>query len=330
MIGLRSTVVRRVGPALLLATSAAPLLAQNLVTGDASIVFPSSQVQLLFDGAYFTEGPAVAPDGSVFFSDITVTNATDMEAGHIWKYDPATGATTIFRSPSGMANGILFADQGRMIVAEGADFGGRRITRTDLTTGKSVIIAGLYEGKAFNAPNDLALDEEGRIYFTDPRYLGHEPVEQPVEGIYRIDPNGTVTLLAGELDKPNGILVSPNQRILYVACVGGTQQAIFAYDLAADGSVSGRKELIDFSPGAGPDGMTIDVDGNIYAARSFQPRGIYVYAPDGQQLALIPTPEQPTNVTFGRGSGSRTLFITAGRSLYSVEVKKDGYHAGRW
>jgi gluconolactonase len=322
--------IRMALAALCLLCIPAVLQAQDPVEGDTTIVLPGSQVELLFDGAFVTEGPAVAPDGTVFFSDITPTASTGMEAGHIWRYDPATGISMVFRSPSGMSNGIIFDDQGRMIVAEGADFGGRRVTRTDLKTGKSTILAGLYLGRTFNAPNDLALDEQGRIYFTDPRYFGHEPVEQPVEGVYRIDPDGSVSLLVTEIDKPNGILVSPDQRTLYVAAVGGTDQAIFAFDLDLQGSASGGRTLIDFSPDPGPDGMAVDLDGNIYAARRAQPMGIYVYSPEGQQLALIPTPEQPRNVTFGRGGTSRTLFLTAGRSLYMIEVKKEGYHAARW
>src|SRR2546427_4239784 len=116
-----------------------------------------------------------------------------------------------------MSNGIEFDEQGRMVVAEGAGFGGRRITRTDMKTGKAVILAGLYNGRPFNSPNDLVLDARGRIYFTDPRYSGYEPVEQPVQGVYRIDPDGRVSLVAANAGKPNGIAVSPDQATLYVA-----------------------------------------------------------------------------------------------------------------
>ena len=300
----------------------------DVVTGDPRVVTPGSRVELLFDGAMFTEGPAVAPDGSVYFSDITFTSDSGMQAGHIWRYDPASGETTVFRSPSGMSNGIVFDRHGRMVVAEGADFGGRRITRTDMATGKAVILAGLYEGRPFNAPNDLVLDEAGRIYFTDPRYVGHEPVEQPVTGVYRIDPDGAVSRVVDDVDTPNGILVSPDQRTLYVASLasgGSGGQALIAYDLAEDGSVSYRETLIDFTPGRGPDGMAIDVEGNIYASRPSLPRGVWVYAPDGSRLAHIPTPEQARNVTFGRGPKLRYLYITAGRSLYGLEVKIDGF-----
>jgi gluconolactonase len=294
----------------------------------------------LFDDAYFTEGPAVGPDGSVYFSDITVTYSTNMQAGHIWRFDPSTGLATIFRSPSGMSNGIIFDLEDRMVVAEGADFGGRRVTRTDMETGQSVILVGLYNEKHFNAPNDLAIDEKGSIYFTDPRYLGHEPIEQPVQGVYRIDPDGTVKLVVSDAGKPNGILVSPDQSTLYVASLDNGsvgdlpegmsahrgRHALLAYDLRADRTVAFREEIIDFSSGRGPDGMTIDVDGNLYLT---QPNGIDIYSPQGELLAEIPVPDLARNVTFGRGDTINTLYITAGGSLYRLEVKRAGYHPPR-
>ena len=184
---------------------------------DSNAIFaPGAELEAVFSDAHFTEGAAVAPDGTVYFSDITFTDQTDMKAGNIWKHDPETGETVIFRSPSGMSNGMKFDAQGRLVIAEGADFGGRRITRTDMKTGKSEIIAGLYNGKPFNSPNDLTIDEQGRIYFTDPRYAGHEPVEQPIFGVYRIDPDGSVHLVVTDAGKPNGVAVSPDQKTLYV------------------------------------------------------------------------------------------------------------------
>ena len=193
----------------------APTLNGNAADSDP-IIAPGAELKELFNDAHFTEGPTVAPDGTVYFSDITFTYETDMQAGHIMRYNPETGETTVFRSPSGMSNGMEFDAQGRLVIAEGADFGGRRITRTDMETGKSEIIAGLYNGKPFNSPNDLTIDEQGRIYFTDPRYAGHEPVEQPIFGVYRIDPDGSVHLVVTDGGKPNGVAVSPDQKTLYV------------------------------------------------------------------------------------------------------------------
>ena len=299
-----------------------------------AVVPENAKLEVLFDGGFFTEGPAVGPDGLVYFSDITTTSLTGMQAGYIWRYDPSTGATTMFRSPSGMSNGIIFDSAGRMIVAEGADFGGRCVVRTDMATGKSTIIAGLFNGKSFNSPNDLALDEQGRVYFTDPRYVGHEPVEQPVFGVYRIDPDGTVSLIISDAGMPNGIVVSPDNKKLYVASIDFSTEsplnAVLSYDLAEDGSVASRRVLVDFAPDYGPDGMAVDVKGNLYLARPSKTPGIYVYSPDGHEIGLIPTPNPPSNVAFGRGPTGTTLYVTAGSNLYQIELDVEGYHAARW
>src|SRR5262249_59465095 len=124
--------------------------------------------------------------------------------------------TRICRWPSGMWNGLKFDADGNLLAAEGADFGGRRVTRTDMKTGKSYIIAGLFDDKPFNSPNDLTIDEKGRIYFSDPRYLGHEPIDQPVQAVYRIDPDGSVHRIITDAGKCNGVAVSPDQKTLYV------------------------------------------------------------------------------------------------------------------
>ena len=156
-------------------------------SGDPSFIASGAKLELLVNGAdhgiVFTEGAAVGCDDKVYFSDITFSSAPGSKvegggilAGVIWVYDPKTKETKAFRSPSGMSNGIKFDAECNMVNAEGADFGGRRIIRTNMKTGVAAIIAGLYNGNPFNAPNDISIDEKGRIYFSDPRYLGHEPV----------------------------------------------------------------------------------------------------------------------------------------------------------
>jgi gluconolactonase len=319
------------------------------------IVPADAKLEKLFESRVLTEGVSVAPDGMVYFSEITFSHvARDeqgaIEAGHIWKYDPATGKTTIFRSPSGMSNGIKFDAQGRMVVAEGADYGGRRVTRTDMATGKTHIIAAMFEGRPLNSPNDITIDQKGRIYFSDPRYLGYEGLDQPVQAVYRLDTDGTLHRIITDAGKPNGVCVSPDQKTLYVvsndngatsidrlANVVAAQadkveiplrkgnMALMAYDLAADGSAKFRKTLVDYSPFDGPDGLICDKDGNVYAAVRAENRpGICVYAPDGKELAYIPT-EIPTNVGFGRGKDSNLLYITAGSSLYRIRLNREGY-----
>jgi gluconolactonase len=323
------------------------LLAALAGSSQSPIVPPDAKLEKLFDGGLvLTEGVAVAPDGMVYFSDITFSHVSReklgrLEAGHIWRFDPNTGKTSIFRSPSGMSNGLKFDADGNLLAAEGADFGGRRVTRTDMRTGKSTIVAGLFEGRPFNAPNDITLDEKGRIYFSDPRYLGHEPIDQPVMAVYRIDPDGSVHRIITDAGKPNGVCVSPDQKTLYVVSNdnGSTgigrvpasaplrkgRMALLAYDLAADGSAKFRKVLVDYAPQDGPDGLVCDAEGNVYVTVRDETRpGICVYSPEGKELAYIPT-ELPTNVGFGRGKEARTLYITAGRSLYRIRLNKEGY-----
>jgi len=311
------------------------------------IVPSGAKPEKVFDGGLvLTEGVAAAPDGMVYFSDITFSHVSRekngvIEAGHIWKFDPNTGQTTVFRSPSGMSNGIKFDAAGNMVVAEGADYGGRRITRTDMKTGKGYVIAGLFEGRPFNACNDITIDEKGRIYFSDPRYLGHEPVDQPVMAVYRIDPDGSIHRVITDAGKPNGVCISPDQKTLYVVSNdnGATgferlpkdapthkgRMALMAYDVLPDGGAKFRRMLVDYAPQDGPDGLVCDVDGNLYVAvRDVTRPGVVVYSPEGKELAYIAT-ELPTNVGFGRGRESRTLYITAGKSLYRIRLNKEGY-----
>jgi gluconolactonase len=309
------------------------LAAGSLLAQTSPIVPPGAALETLYEGGVFTEGPAAAPDGTIYFSDIT-GSARSKDAGHIMKYDPATGAVTFYRSPSGMANGIIFDLAGRMVVAEGADFGGRRVTRTEMTTGRSESLASLFEGRHFNSPNDVTVDANGRIYFTDPRYVGHEFIELPVMAVYRIDPDRTVTMVIADAGKPNGVAVSPDQKTLYVASGdnGATgplprgvtplpgRSAILAYDLAADGSAKFRAVLAPM----GADGITVDTAGNVYAAIGTP--GVAVFAPDGREIARIATPVPTTNVELSRGNGPSYLYITGGKGLYRIRVNAKGWH----
>lgn len=320
-------------------------------TGDRSILPRGAKLELIWDeGCTLTEGVAAGHDGMIYFSDITFTGPCKdpsglyLQAGNIWKLNPKTGEVTIFRSPSGMSNGLKFDADGNMIAALGADYGGRMLIKTDMKTGKSYILSGLYEGKPYNALNDITIDEKGRIYFSDPRYAGHEPIYQPGYAVYRLDPDGKVTRIVTDAGKNNGVLVSPDQKTLYVVSndngwfdfirldkgekTHNAAHVLWAYDLNEDGSATNRRELINFYPYSGPDGMIADVDGNLYLALRRENRpGIGVYTADGKkELAFISTgKELPTNVGFGRGRDSNLLYVTSGKSLYKIRMKKNGY-----
>jgi gluconolactonase len=319
--------------------------------GEASVLSADSKLMKVFDGGcVLTEGVAAGPDGFMYFSDITFTTMCKDEsgkypqAGNIWKYDPKTGEATVWRSPSGMSNGLKFDADGNLIAALGADYGGRMLVKTDMETGKSYILSGLYDGKPYNALNDVTIDEQGRIYFSDPRYLGHEPIFQPGYAVYRLDPDGTVERIVTDGGKTNGVLVSPDQQTLYVvsndngwfdfmrlkegeAAPAQGHHVLQAYDLAADGTASNRRVLVDYHPYSGPDGIIADVEGNLYAAVRAENRpGVAVYNPEGKELAFIPTGEElPTNVGFGRGDESNVLYVTSGKSLYKIKMAKEGY-----
>lgn len=302
----------------------------------SAIFADGAKIERVFAEGFYTEGPAEGPDGRIYFCDITPTFLSDMAAGNIWAFNPDTGATDLVRSPSGMASGIKFDAAGRMVIACGADFGCRSIIRTDLASGRSHILAGLYNGRPFNAPNDLAIDRQGRIYFTDPRYFGHEPIEQPVFGVYRIDPDGTVQLILADVSKPNGIDISPDQRILYVVehdirildrRLGSAptrdkgEMRILAYDLE-DGVAANQRVLVDYGDEKGADGIAVDNAGNIYAAVQSNTRpSVRVYTPAGLPLAAIETPETPSNVALIARNGRTWLYITASTGLYRVETQ---------
>ncbi len=293
------------------------LAAGFLSAADSPIIPDGAKWEKLWSEGEFTEGPAYGPDACIYFSDI---------GNRILKYDPATGKTTEYRNPSGRANGLDFDKEGRLVAAEGANTGGnRRITRTD-KNGKITVLADNYKGKKLNSPNDLIHDAKGRVYFTDPRYVGDEPRELDIEAVYRIDPDGKVTQLITDVEKPNGIIIAPDMKTLYVADSNpkGKQQLV-AFPLKEDGSVGAKKVLHDFGKERGIDGMSVDVKGNIWGmAGDGKKGGLYVFDPEGKQLAFVPTPETPSNCCFG-GKDKKTLYVTAGKSLYRMRVNVEGF-----
>lgn len=284
--------------------------------GDA-LLPPGAKMEKVWGEGSFTEGPAYGPDHCLYFTDI---------GNRIMKFDPDTGKTAEFRNPSGRANGLDFDPQGRLVACEGANTGGnRRVTRTE-KDGTVTTLADRWNGKKFNSPNDLTIDLKGRIYFSDPRYVGDEPREIDTESVYRIDPDGKVTQLITEVGKPNGIILSPNMKTLYLAenHPSGNRH-LLSFELKDDGSVSGKRVLHDFGKDRGIDGMCIDVKGNLYAtAGQGKTAGVFVFDPAGKQIGFIPTPETPSNCVFG-GRDHKMLYVTAGRSLYRVPLNTEGF-----
>ena len=283
----------------------------------------------------FLEGPAVDAQGNVYFSDIA--------GNRILKRD-TKGSVTVFRADSGRTNGNCFDAEGRLISCEGGEQGPgrRRMVRTDMKTGAVTVLTEKYDGKRYNSPNDVCVDSKGRIWFTDPRYGDRSDLEMDVDGVYRIDPDGKVTrvLTQKEVDRPNGIAVTPDAKTLYVIDshpkVGGNRK-IWAFAVQADGTLKERRLVYDFGKGRGGDGMKLDIKGNLWVAAGInQPRGnegetlnvpagVYVISPEGKLLGRIAVGEDLiTNLAFG-GPELKTLYVTAGKTLYEVPVNVSGY-----
>jgi gluconolactonase len=283
----------------------------------------------------FLEGPAVDADGNVFFSDITGNRILKMDA---------KGQVTVFRADSGRTNGNCFDAQGQLVSCEGGEQGtGRRqMVRTDMKTGAVTVLTAKYEGKRYNSPNDVCIDTRGRIWFTDPYYgVDRSHLEMDVEGVYRIDSDGKVTrvLTQKEVQRPNGIAITPDDKTLYVIDSHpkpGGNRKIWAFDVAGDGALSKQRLVYDFGKGRGGDGMRLDMQGNLWVAAGISvkrgpgetldnPPGIYVISPQGTKLGMIPVPENLiTNLAFG-GPQRKTLYITAGKTVYRQAVNESGY-----
>jgi len=279
--------------------------AEFAATAQDRIVPAGSTLELLWNDGEFTEGPARAPDGSIYFSDI---------GNRILRFDPKTRETKVHRDPSGRSNGLKFDAQGRLVACEGANGGNRRLSITE-PSGQVRTLADRWDGKRFNAPNDLAIDAKGNVYFTDPIYCGSEKREIDFEGVFLVSPQGGVTLATRDVQKPNGILVSPDGRTVYVADTNSDPKGnhhLVAFRVQADGTLADKRLLHDFGPGRRPiDGMAMDVDGNLYATGGTGDRaGLYVFGPNGEHLAFVKMPGDPTNAAFGGSAEPTTLYLT--------------------
>jgi gluconolactonase len=274
----------------------------------------------------FTEGPTVDAEGNVYF--------TETISERIMKLAP-DGKLTVFKEDSNAANGMVFDKEGRLIVCEGSTTARHhpRVVRIDVKTGKSETLAEAWEGKPLNKPNDVTIDGKGRIYFTDPDDTGKSAV-------YRIDATGSGAriLKTPEIQWPNGIMISPDDRTLYLVeanKVKGGARMIRAYDLDVQGNVSHMRVFHDFSPGRSADGMCIDTAGNLYTAAGLHrlrgtsetldtKPGVHVFSPGGKLIDFIPIPEDTiTNCAFG-GPDMRTLYVTAGKTLFKARVATPG------
>lgn len=288
------------------------------------------QLERIVDGLDWSEGPVWRKSGGyLLFSDIPRNT--------IYRWKEGEGLSVFLRpagyirdDPAGHelgTNGLAFDAQDRLVMA---DHGNRQIARLDETTFTRTTLADRYQGKRLNSPNDLVIHSNGDIYFTDPPYglrdLNRNPAKElDFNGVYRLRPNGELTLITRELTFPNGIALSPDERTLYVAVSDPQNPVWMAYDVAPDGSVSGGRVFFDASPlmredrrGA-PDGLTVDVHGNLWATG---PGGVLIISPEGKHLGTILTGQATSNAAFG-DDGS-TLYLTADMNIIRVRTTTRG------
>lgn len=273
---------------------------------------PTGEIVKAHTGFTFTEGPAADAEGNVYF--------TDVRANKIHKVDTAGKLSTFLEESQG-CNGLMFDQKGRLIACQG---GAGQIIAIDVPTKKIEVLADKYDGKRFNAPNDLVVDKQGGVYFTDPSF--GKTTSQDKMCVYYVSADKKVERLIDDLSRPNGVILSPDEKTLYVLPSGSPE--VMMYPVKAPGKLGAGKVFCKLEQAAtgtprGGDGMTIDTKGNLYLT---QPgiMALQVVTPEGKTLGLITFPEAPSNCTFG-GKDMKTLFVTARTSLYTAKMEATGH-----
>lgn len=287
---------------------------------------PLASVERLYTGCRWAEGP-------VWFGDGRYLLWSDVPGNKVYKWDETTGAVSVFRDPSNNENGHTRDRQGRLVSCEHDT---RRITRTEYD-GTITVLMDSYDGKRLNSPNDIVVKSDGTIWFTDPRfgilsnYEGHVAESELPMNVYRLDPaTGQATVVADDIEAPNGLCFSPDEKILYIVESRSEPRRILAYDVVDDGRrIANRRVFIDAGPEGTPDGIRVDVDGNMWAGWGMSPEldGVRIFNPAGEPIGHIALPERCANLCFG-GVKRNRLFMAASHSLYALYVNTQGAIGG--
>jgi gluconolactonase len=292
------------------------------------LVPKDAKLEKIADGFTWVEGPVWHKQGGyLLFSDIPANSVYKWKAetgvSLFLKNSGYSGATPFTGKEPG-SNGLTFDVDGRLVLCRHGD---RQIGRLE-ADGRISAVADLYDGYRINSPNDLVFKSNGDLYFTDPPFglpnAFDNPDKAPVQGVYRVSKDGTVTRLIADIKAPNGIAFSPDEQTLYVSDVDPRRAAWLAYDVKQDGTVTNGRIFFDATrwrkdPFFGPDGFKVDRQGNLFGAR---PGGLSVIAPDGTLLGTIDTGQPTSNVAWGEDG--QTLFITGGSSVYRLRLTTKG------
>jgi gluconolactonase len=277
----------------------------------------AGEVRKLHDGFKFTEGPAYDGRHYLYFTDIPNNRILRTDVGG---FPDRVGPAEVFLEESQSCNGLMFDGNGKLL---GCQMKGN-VVSIDVATKKVTLLANRYKDKPFNACNDLVVDQQGGIYFTDPRYAAPEPWPQGIEAFYYRNAEGVVSRLGENLIAPNGIILSPDEKTLYV--VPSMQKEIMAYRVESPGRLTDGKVFFEIrqpkgKSTSGGDGLSIDVEGNLYVTTDL---GVQCVSPKGDLLGVIEFPEQPANCAFG-GPGNKVLFATCRTGLYAVPMPIAGH-----
>ena len=295
----------------------------------AKYVVGNAAVERLYTGARWAEGP-------IWFGDGRFLLFSDIPNNRMLRWSEDTGEVSVFRSPSNYSNGNFRDRQGRLLTCE---HDSRRVTRTEYD-GSITVLADNYQGKKFNAPNDIVTHSDGAIWFTDPgygimsNYEGHKASFELPTAVYRLDPKTRdLTVLVNDLDKPNGLCFSPDEKLLYLVDTGvpkhpADPHPIYVCDVVDGVRLKNRRLFVNMAAG-NSDGIRCDVDGNVWSAAGWAGEGyngVHVFAPDGKLIGKIHLPETCANLCFG-GVKKNRLFMAASQSLYSLYVGTEGAQA---
>jgi gluconolactonase len=284
-----------------------------------------ASVERLYTGCRWSEGP-------VYVGDARCLLWSDIPNNRILRWDEQTGAVSAFRQPSNNANGNTRDRQGRLVTCE---HDARRVTRTE-HDGSITVLADSYQGKQLNSPNDVVVVSDGAVWFTDPPfgilgyYEGHKAASELTPAVYRLDPrNHELTCVTADVEGPNGLAFSPDEKTLYVVASRANPRKLIAFDVQDGARLANARVFIDAGPGT-PDGFRVDVDGNLWCGWGMgDPAldGVRIFSPQGEPIGHIALPERCANLCFG-GRYRNRLFMAASHSLYALYVNTQGVAGG--